>query len=105
MNAKEKAIKTIKSSRQTHIEWRDFFEKNPVLQGSTEYKHLGDIEYHKKCIKDYYQVLALLNQFEELETDFDSCMECVFHGKCSGPQWRRKKCKSFFKEEKIPSPQ
>lgn len=57
---REKAIETIEKSKQTHIEWLAFFEKNPVLQGSTEYKHLGDIEHHKKCIEEYNQVISLL---------------------------------------------
>ncbi len=49
----DRAVKIIKEYRQTHIDWRLFFEENPSLESKEKYKHLGGAVYHKKCIEDY----------------------------------------------------
>ncbi len=61
----KEAIKTIKESRQTHIEWAAFFTKNLILQNTEEYKRLGGAGYQKECVEKYNQVITA---FEQLQT-------------------------------------
>ena len=54
------AIDVLKESRQTHVEWRDYFKKNPELQKLNKYKCLGDVEFHEKCVTNYDNAIAEL---------------------------------------------
>ena len=60
-----RAIEIIKEIKQTHQEWMDYFEKNPDLQSLKEYKHVGDINHHRKCIEEYNVVIAEIEQLQE----------------------------------------
>jgi len=63
-----KAIEVLKESRQTHVEWRDYFKKNPKSQELEEYKHIGDAEFHEERVKSCDIAIAKLGaQAKEIE--------------------------------------
>lgn len=55
------AVVTIRTSRQTHVEWRDHFDANP----SVDPGHLGDANYHRKVVEEYNNVLEVLSWLRE----------------------------------------
>ncbi len=63
------AIKTINSSRQTHVEWACFFGRNPDKEKGPEYVKLGGKKHHLQCIRDYDNVLAVLAQLSNLKPE------------------------------------
>lgn len=64
----EKAIEIIESSKKTHEDWLAYFEKYPDMQSRAEYKSVGSMEHHKKCIEGYNYVLAeLKSQAKEIK--------------------------------------
>ena len=77
--AKMKSIDIIKKSKQTHLNWLSYFEKNPGAQLLPRYKYVGDIEFHTYCVKEYDQVLAELEkqpeptEFVKNILDFEGC--------------------------------
>ena len=59
-----RAIEIINESIKTHKDWLAYFERNPTSQLFEEYKNLGDIENHKKCIEVYNQAIEEIKQLE-----------------------------------------
>lgn len=51
------AIKTVEFSRQTHVDWADWLARGNK-EGS---KYLDDEEFHRRAIREYDHVLAVLN--------------------------------------------
>lgn len=51
------AIATIESSRETHVQWRDWFLAHPEDGRTTP---LGDAAFHAQCVIEYDNVLAVL---------------------------------------------
>ena len=58
------AIEIIEKSKQTHEDWLAYFKKNPNSLLLEEYKNIGDIDHHKKCIKQYKQAIAEIEQLQ-----------------------------------------
>lgn len=54
----DRAIATIETSRQTHVEWRDYLRRNPEHNPGA----VGDADYHDRAVTEYDLVLAVLRQ-------------------------------------------
>lgn len=57
-----RAIETIEFSRQTHVEWRDWLNKNP---NDPRTPAVGDSKHHQDCIVGYDNVLTILRSLKE----------------------------------------
>lgn len=53
-----KAIDIIKGSRKIHIGWVDYYRANPGAELLKENQNVGDIKWHKRCIKGYDEAIA-----------------------------------------------
>ncbi len=53
-----KAIEIIKASRKTHVDWAEYFEKNPTHEQWPENKNIGDAKFHRECITRYDEAIA-----------------------------------------------
>lgn len=58
----DRAIETIEFSRQTHVEWRDWLNKNP---NDPRTPAVGDSKHHQDCIVGYDNVLTILRSLKE----------------------------------------
>ena len=54
----KKAIKIIKDSKETHVDWANFLSENPEDDRS---EYVGDEKFHRECIEEYNYVLDVLN--------------------------------------------
>ena len=50
-----RAVKTIMNSRDSHVEWRYYFEK-----GGQAAKEVGDFDFHRSAADEYQNVLECL---------------------------------------------
>lgn len=50
------AITTVQYSRQTHVEWAAYLRRNPTHEPGA----VGDAEYHDQAVREYDNVLAVL---------------------------------------------
>jgi hypothetical protein len=57
MSEELKAIKIIRESIVTHLDWAEYFEKYPNREKQTEYKNIGDAVFHRQCIKNYTEAI------------------------------------------------
>jgi hypothetical protein len=57
-----RAIEILECSLKTHNEWFAYFEKHPEAQSLEEYKHIGDLDFHKGCIEDYSTAISEIKQ-------------------------------------------
>ncbi len=60
-----KAIRIIKESRRTHIEWADFFRKNPKCQYELQYAEIGNLKHHEECIERYNEAIKEIEKLLE----------------------------------------
>ena len=51
------AIAKLREHRQTHVEWRDWFRRNP---GDPRQDSLGDAVFHNETVQHYNSILAVL---------------------------------------------
>lgn len=65
------AIETITQSRQTHIEWRDYFMINPDESCKKEFEHLGNADFHALCISKYTRVITLINDCKQQAAELE----------------------------------
>jgi hypothetical protein len=69
----EAAITRIETSRQTHIEWRDYWLKLPDCRDCELCKETasiaGDLEHQIRVIAEYNNVLAVLYEMKEVTYD------------------------------------
>ncbi len=57
-------IEIIEKSKEIHQDWLAYFKKHPEAQSLKEHKNIGDIEYHKTCIREYDQAIADIRQIQ-----------------------------------------
>ena len=60
MTYNKKEIAIIEAAQQTHINWADYFRKWPLEQKAIQHQNVGNIEHHRKYIRDYDKVLHKL---------------------------------------------
>ena len=53
-------VAIINKSRQTHLDWADFFKGNPGEAKNSKYKNIGDETFHRECIERYDKVLDFI---------------------------------------------
>lgn len=57
------AIATVRSSRKTHVDWLEWYERHP----EEELKHgaiAGDAKHHREAIAGYDQVISVLESVQ-----------------------------------------
>ena len=63
-----RAIEILQASLRTHIEWRDYFIRNPHMEDHKSYRKLGGASFHQERIDDYNEAILEIKQMEkELE--------------------------------------
>lgn len=50
------AIATVQYSRQTHVEWASYLRQHPDYDPGA----VGDAEYHERVVREYDNVLSVL---------------------------------------------
>lgn len=57
-----RAIEIVESSRQTHVEWRDYWLSTDCSCKTCDLQKdaAGDLAHHEQCIEDYDLVLQVL---------------------------------------------
>ncbi len=58
----EEGIAAIRSARETHVKWRDYY-----VGGGEPTPHVGDQAHHERYIEQYDNVLRLLGVVEDVE--------------------------------------
>lgn len=58
----KQAIATVESSRQTHVDWAQFYAEHPDAEGKPEYHHAGGKTHHEECVRSYDHVLKVLHE-------------------------------------------
>jgi hypothetical protein len=61
----KKAIRIIQASRQTHVNWAEYFEKYPEAEQIDVHKNIGDAKFHRECIANYDEAIAEIEQMIE----------------------------------------
>ena len=83
-------IEIIEKAKKTHEDWVDFFKKNPELQNTEKYEHVGDMEDHEIYIENYEKVLAYIDRLSKLlnrseEELKKTCSCCAIFKDCRLP--------------------
>jgi hypothetical protein len=56
------AIEHVEHSRYTHVTWTSHLSEIDAPIGEPVVGNVGDIEHHERCIRDYDQVLGVLQR-------------------------------------------
>lgn len=88
----EQAITTVESSRQTHIEWRDYWlsllphKPDNCDECLPKMVNAGGLAHQEKCIADYDQVLTVLRTYLAESRKSEEPKACTYYQGCTGPR-------------------